>query len=157
MTGEIKLWAGAATPAGYVRCDGDTLNIADQPALFAVIGTTYGGDGTTTFALPNLENRFPMGTSMTADLGETGGEYEVVLTTNNLPAHNHGVKLEVNTDGTTTNEATDNALGAGYNIFNTSPTEEGENLRGIKEETVGNNEPVNITNPFIALHYIIKL
>ena len=157
MTGEIKLWPGATIPTGWHRCDGDTLLIADHADLFAVIGTTFGGDGTVNFNLPNLENRFALGTSLTSDLGEAGGEYEVILTEDNLPAHTHNVRVEVNTEVPNTNEGSDNVFGSGSNIFSTEPSEAGENLGGVQEDTVGQAKPVSVINPYLTLHYIIKL
>lgn len=157
MTGEIKLWPSASIPTGWVKCNGSTLLIADEPALFSILGTTYGGDGVTTFALPDLEGRFPLGASATSILGEVGGDYETVLDIDNLPSHNHNVKVNTNTDGATTNEGSGNVLGTGPNIYNTQPIEEFEELGGVAQDNVGDNKAFSILNPYIVLHYIIKL
>jgi microcystin-dependent protein len=92
--GQIMLFAGDFVPSGYVACDGSLLAIADNQELFALLGTYYGGDGNTTFAVPDLRGRIPIGTGkgrgMTNRvLGEAGGEAAVTLTPANLPAHTH--------------------------------------------------------------------
>jgi microcystin-dependent protein len=92
--GEIKMFAGNFAPAGWMFCQGQLLPISEQETLFALIGTTYGGDGESTFALPDLRGRLPihMGQGGGLDnrvLGETGGSEEVTLMTNQIPAHTH--------------------------------------------------------------------
>ena len=90
LVGEIKPYAGSNEPAGWLKCDGRAISRTDYSALFNVIGTTYGtGDGSTTFNLPDLRDRFPVGAGDTYDAGDTGGEAEVTLTTNQMPSHNH--------------------------------------------------------------------
>ncbi len=91
---EIKIWAGNFAPRGYAFCDGQLLPIAQNTALFSLIGTTYGGDGRTTTALPNLQGRAPMhpgrGPGLTARrLGEKVGVETVTLTAAQMPSHNH--------------------------------------------------------------------
>lgn len=94
--GEMRLFAGNYAPQGWCPCDGRVLAIQDYQALFALIGTTYGGDGRTTFAIPDLRGRIPVGTGqLTAGgtgvykLGQTGGATTVALSTANLPSHSH--------------------------------------------------------------------
>lgn len=92
--GEIKIWALNFAPRGWAFCDGQTLDIAQNTALFSLLGTTYGGDGRTTFALPDLRGRAPIhvGTGPqlpTFRLGERGGNEAVALTLNELPSHSH--------------------------------------------------------------------
>ncbi len=91
---EIRAFAGTFAPAGWMFCAGQSLAIAQYDALFALLGTTYGGDGQVTFNLPNLSSRVPVGTGSGApfpevDLGEAGGNEYVTLTTPQLPAHIH--------------------------------------------------------------------
>lgn len=92
--GEIRLFGGNYAPEGWELCNGQTLAIANYETLFAVIGTTYGGDGNTTFALPQLQNILAIGTGQGPGLqnyvlGQQGGQYAVTLTAATMPAHSH--------------------------------------------------------------------
>ena len=91
--GEIRGFAGATAPAGWLLCQGQVLSVAEHPALFAVIGNAYGGDGATTFALPNSAGRVMRGPASGAGnaLGSTGGADSITLSTNQLPSHTHGL------------------------------------------------------------------
>jgi microcystin-dependent protein len=89
--GEIRMFGGTFAPAGWLFCDGSLLRIADNDVLYAVIGTTYGGDGVETFALPDLQGRWPVHTAPDLPLGARGGSETVTLTAAQLPAHTHGV------------------------------------------------------------------
>lgn len=87
--GEIRMFAGNFAPAGWMFCEGQLLPISENETLFALIGTTYGGDGQSTFALPDLRGRLPMHMGNGFILAETGGSEEVTLTTNQIPIHTH--------------------------------------------------------------------
>ena len=92
--GQIQIWGGNFAPRGWAFCNGALLPIAQNTALFSILGTTYGGDGRTTFGLPNLTDRAPMhpgnGPGLTSRrLGQTGGAATVTLTLNQIPSHNH--------------------------------------------------------------------
>src|SRR5204863_8705573 len=92
--GEIRMFAGNFAPAGWMFCDGQLLPITENETLFNLIGTTYGGDGQSTFALPNLQSRVPLhaGTGsdgITYTQGEVVGVESVTLTTNQIPIHTH--------------------------------------------------------------------
>jgi microcystin-dependent protein len=95
--GEIVQLATNFAPVGYALCEGQILAISTNTALFSILGTTYGGNGTTTFALPDLRGRTPIGTGTgpglgyTVDLGETLGDETVSLTANELPSHTHSL------------------------------------------------------------------
>ena len=89
--GEIRMFAGNFAPAGWAFCEGQLLPIAENETLFNLIGTTYGGDGQETFALPDLRGRLPMHMGNSFILAETGGSEEVTLTTNQIPAHTHAL------------------------------------------------------------------
>lgn len=98
--GEIRMFAGNFAPRNWALCDGQLLPIAQYNALFAILGTTYGGDGRTTFALPDLRGRFPMhpgnGPGLTPrQLGQKGGVEDVTLTAAQMPAHSHSASTEV--------------------------------------------------------------
>jgi microcystin-dependent protein len=92
--GEIRIFAGNFAPSGWFLCQGQTLSISSYQALFAIIGITYGGNGTTNFQLPNLQGRFVIGVGISSagtiyDLGQHGGVEQVSLSISNLPAHTH--------------------------------------------------------------------
>src|SRR5688572_15312077 len=112
--GEIRMFAGNFAPAGWMFCDGALLPISENETLFQLIGTTYGGDGEETFALPDLRGRAPlhMGTGSggsTYVIAETGGVESVTVTTQQLPIHNHA--FLASTAGGATNNAETNVLG----------------------------------------------
>src|SRR3954452_21093317 len=87
--GEIRMFAGNFAPAGWMFCEGQLLPISENETLFNLIGTTYGGDGQSTFALPDLRGRIPLHEGLGFSLAETGGVEEVTLTVNQIPAHSH--------------------------------------------------------------------
>lgn len=128
--GQISMFAGNFAPRGWAFCNGQLLSISQHTALFSILGTIYGGDGVTTFALPNLQSRSPVGTGTGAgltnvQLGQVGGVESTTLTTLNMPIHSHGVtttatatstgSLQVagtGSNASTTPSATNNILGA---------------------------------------------
>jgi len=87
--GEIRMFAGNFAPAGWMFCEGQLLPISENDVLFQLIGTTYGGDGQSTFALPDLRGRLPLHQGSNFILAETGGAEEITLTVNQIPAHSH--------------------------------------------------------------------
>ena len=87
--GEIRIFAGNFAPSGWMFCDGSILSISENETLFNLIGTTYGGDGQTTFALPDLRSRVPMHQGSGHTIGEMGGTETVTLTSSQVPAHSH--------------------------------------------------------------------
>ena len=87
--GEIRMFGGNFAPQGWATCDGQILSIAQNTALFSLLGTTYGGNGQTTFALPDLRGRLPVHIGGGLTMGQAGGSETVILTTTNLPAHTH--------------------------------------------------------------------
>src|SRR5205085_3299279 len=89
--GEIRIFAGNFGPAGWMFCDGQLLPISENETLFNLIGATYGGDGQSTFALPDLQSRVPIHQGNGFTLAETGGVETVTLTVNQIPAHTHAL------------------------------------------------------------------
>lgn len=87
--GEIRMFGGNFAPVGWAFCNGALIPISENDALFNLIGTTYGGDGQETFALPNLQSRIPMHVGPGFALGQSGGTESVTLTTSQIPAHSH--------------------------------------------------------------------
>src|SRR5262252_438444 len=87
--GEIRMFGGNFAPVGWAFCNGALIPISENDALFTLIGTTYGGDGQETFALPNLQSRIPVHVGPGFALGQTGGTESVTLTTGQIPSHTH--------------------------------------------------------------------
>ena len=157
---EIKIWAGNFAPRGYAFCDGQLLPIAQNTALFSLIGTTYGGDGRTTTALPNLQGRAPMhpGTGpglTTRRLGEKVGAETVTLSEAQMPNHTHTLRATVSRGaaGTPQGNAFNRSVGdAAYN----TPAD----LTGMAKEMAeltGGSQAHNNVQPFLTLSFIIAL
>src|SRR5713101_6228905 len=94
--GEIRMFAGNFAPAGWMLCQGQLLLISENETLFNLIGTTYGGDGQSTFALPDLQSRVPVHVGQGFTLAQTGGAETVTLTTSQIPAHSHVPQCSAN-------------------------------------------------------------
>jgi len=99
--GQIELFADDIVPRGWAKCDGRLLQIATNQALFSLIGTIYGGDGVTQFALPNLRGRLAIGVSQDFALGQSGGEEAHKLSVAEMPAHNHSLLADATSTNTT--------------------------------------------------------
>lgn len=157
--GEIRMFAGNFAPAGWMFCDGSILSISENETLFQLIGTTYGGDGQDTFALPNLQSRIPVhkgtnnfGTSYI--LSQMGGVEEVTLSQNQIPIHKH-IPLASNTggyDNPANNYWANSATGKPYNTG--PPTIQ---LNAASINTAGGSQPHDNMMPFLCVSYIISL
>src|SRR6267154_856735 len=112
--GEIRMFAGNFAPAGWMFCEGQLLPISENETLFNLIGTTYGGDGQSTFALPDLRGRIPLHQGNGFILAETGGAETITLTVSQIPAHSHA-ELATNNVGNST-DPQGNILGAGTTV-----------------------------------------
>ncbi|HKP53591.1 MAG TPA: tail fiber protein [Chloroflexia bacterium] len=153
--GEIRMFGGSFAPAGWAFCDGQLLPISENDALFVLLGTTYGGDGQETFALPNLQSRVPMHMGNGFTLGETGGVESVTLTTQQMPSHNHAFLASTN------NASVANAAG---NILAQIPTYTpyitGFNPNQAFAQNisqVGGNQPHENLQPYLCISFIISL
>jgi len=169
LLGSIFLFAGNFAPRGYMLCNGAILSIAQNTALFSILGTTYGGNGTSTFALPDLRGRVPLGMGQGPGLsnyvlGQSGGVENVTLLTTNLPAHSHTVNA-VSTAGNTASPA--GALPAtGGGIHPASPLPTPANFSNAAGNTAmsagmitggGSNVPHTNVQPYLAVIYIIAV
>jgi microcystin-dependent protein len=159
---EIRIFAGNFAPTGWATCDGQLLPISQNTALFSLLGTTYGGDGKSTFALPNLQGSAPMqsgqgpGLSL-RDLGETGGEQTVTLLQTEMPAHSHGVQASTTPDQT---NPANNAWASGQKGFGNVYAPSGANnvqMSPAAMSTTGGNLPHNNMPPYLCLTFIIAL
>jgi microcystin-dependent protein len=162
--GEIKMFAGNFAPVGWALCDGSLLPISQNQALFSLLGTTYGGDGQTTFALPDLRGRFPMhpGTGAgltTRTLGDKGGTETVTLTAAQMPVHTHAVSAAVDSTVATTDSPQNSLPGR-----NASATPSyGKTANGsmassaIVAAPAGGGQPHPNMPPFECVNFIIAL
>ena len=161
--GEIQMFAGTYAPQGWLFCDGQLLSIAEYDTLFSLIGTTYGGDGITKFALPNLQGRAPMGMGSNAIVGETKGTSEVVLQAANIPAHSHRVsaKLKVSSKNADQKDPTGKywaKTAPGKNQYvNSEPYDKlAASATNITlANSAGGQTPVNNMQPFGCVNFII--
>jgi microcystin-dependent protein len=160
---EIRIFTGNFAPKGWANCDGQLMPISQNTALFSLLGTTYGGDGKSNFALPNLQGSAPMqqgqgpGLSL-RDLGEVGGEQNVTLLQTEMPAHSHGA---LGTSGTTSPNPVQNAWGGGQkgfgNVYAPSNPAANVQMNPFALSISGGGQPHNNLMPFLGLTFIIAL
>lgn len=153
--GEIRMFAGNFAPAGWMFCEGQLLPISENETLFQLIGTTYGGDGESTFALPDLRGRVPVHQGNGFILAETGGMEEITLTTNQIPAHTHPL-LASSDQGNqvdTTNNLMSNSQGA-LPYIEDAPT---LNMNPLAITSVGGSQPHTNFQPYLCVDFIISL
>lgn len=159
--GQILLVGFNFAPTGTMPCDGRLLSIAQYSALFSLLGTTYGGNGVTTFALPDLRGRMPINQGQGPGLsdyaiGEAAGSETVTLTTANLPAHNH--VLAANSSPGTGSDPTNSFLaGYGTSLPPAGPYASTPNttMAANAIQPTGNGSPVSIMSPFLTMNYVI--
>src|SRR5919198_4794061 len=153
--GEIRMFAGNFAPEGWAFCNGQLLAISENDALFNLTGTTYGGDGQTTFALPNLQSRVPIHQGNNFTLGQTGGVETVTLTTQQIPAHSHPWLGSLNQAGAT-NPPT-NVVGQmpGGNVYIEDQTSVALNDQSL--QSVGGGQPHDNLQPYLTISFIIAL
>ena len=159
---EIRIFPFNFAPRGWAFCDGQILPISQNTALFSLLGTTYGGNGQSTFALPDLQGRGPMhpgqgpGLSL-HDLGETGGSETVTLLTSEIPAHNHPLKASTST--ATKSIPTGNSFTKGSTMTPyLAPA--GAPLVNMSDQTItpsGGDQPHNNMQPYLTLNFCIAL
>ena len=162
--GEIRIFAGNFAPYGWALCNGQILSISQNTALFAVIGTTYGGDGKTNFALPNLQGRIPVkfgqGPSLSnRDLGASFGAETAALTANQMPSHSHSATISGANTGTT-NQPQDNLFGKipRTNMYSTPDAALSNMAEGtISLQDAGGSLAHNNMQPYLTLNFIIAI
>jgi microcystin-dependent protein len=161
--GEIKMFGGNFAPRGYAMCNGQLLAISQNTALFSLLGTTYGGNGVTTFGLPDLRGRVPMhfgqGPGLSnRSLGETGGAESQTLTINQMPAHNH--RAIPNSRTANVADPINSVPGqapAGSAFYRNSPDPAGGPMDPGFIDIAGGSQPHDNMQPFQAINYIIAL
>lgn len=173
LLAEIKMFGGTFPPRGYAFCDGSILSIAQNTALFSLLGTTYGGNGQTTFALPDLRGRSPVHAGASTGpglspmtLGQSGGAEAATLTINNLPAHSHANNISVALPCHTGAGNLDNPGGAipagsATNEDFASPASANGTMSPLAINTptgiTGGSVPFGIRPPYLAINFIIAL
>lgn len=159
--GTITLFGFNFAPQGWAKCEGQLLPIAQNSALFSLLGTIYGGDGRTTFALPDLRGRAPIGENQGAGLtnrplGSRGGTETDTLTTAQLPAHTHGLRASAAAGNS--NVPTGKVLadpGRGVNAYTDAATD--TDMKADAIGSAGGGQSVNNMPPYLAMNYCIAL
>ena len=165
--GEIMMFAGNYAPRGWAFCDGQLMDIAGNQALFALIGTVYGGDGRKTFALPDLRGRAPRHAGAGPGLapirlGQRGGANSHTLSVSEMPAHSHKPKLHAETAVADAENPQGRMLALSNIGFPTYTSEIATKDRtladaSITSDTVGGGQPFSIDSPYLAIQYLIAI
>jgi microcystin-dependent protein len=157
---QIMIFGGNYVPKGWLPCNGSLVQISQFQALFSLLGTTYGGDGQTTFGLPDLRGRAPVnaGASPGPGLapyipGQMGGAETVSITSESMAAHSHAVKVSANNEAATITRPGGAILGTGA-IYEPAASADA-NLGGVSGGKAGGSQPHENRMPYIAMNYII--
>jgi len=153
--GEIRMFAGNFAPAGWMFCEGQLLPISEYETLFNLIGTTYGGDGQSTFGLPDLRGRVPIHFGNGFILAETGGAEEITLTVSQIPAHSHPL-LATTTIATDPN-AQNNVLAQSSQFFPYVNVNPAAAMAPASIGSTGGSQPHNNFQPYLCVDFIISL
>ena len=152
--GEIRIVGFNFAPLDWAFCNGALISISQNPTLFNLIGTTYGGDGVNNYALPNLQSRFPINQGINFVLGQTGGEESVTLNTIQIPVHTH--VPQANSGGGTANSPTGNVW-ANWTGSQYSDQAPGSLMNAGVIGSTGGSQPHENRPPFLAVYFIISL
>lgn len=156
--GEIRIFAGNFAPAGWMFCEGQEVPISEWETLFNLIGTTYGGDGQSTFALPDLRGRIPLHQGSGFILAETGGAEEITLTINQIPQHSHTL---VGTNNMANSAVPSPAVMPGIAQAATITPYGTDNpaiaLNAASSNSLGGSQPHTNFQPYLCVNFIISL
>ncbi len=155
--GEIRMFAGNFAPAGWMFCEGQLLPISENETLFQLIGTTYGGDGESTFALPDLRGRLPLHQGNGFILAETGGAKEITLTVQQIPSHTHTM---LGSGALASGAGPNNSLLAsstGATVFPYGTDAPVTTLHPSSVSPVGGSQPHTNFQPYLCVDFIISL
>ena len=153
--GELRMFAGNFEPAGWKFCEGQLLPISENETLYQLIGTTYGGDGQSTFALPDLRGRVPIHQGNGFTLAETGGAEEITLTVSQIPAHSHPL-LATTTNATDPN-ASGNVLAQATLFFPYVNVNPSVAMAPASVGPTGGSQPHTNFQPYLCVDFIISL
>ncbi len=153
--GEIRMFAGNFAPLNWMLCQGQVLPISQYDVLYNLIGTTYGGNGQTTFALPNLQGRLPLHQTGNYPIGLIGGTEQVTLITQQLPVHSHPMAASQN--NATGSTVTGNVVGSvgATQIYREVPAASA--MANQACSLVGGNQPHDNMQPYLCINFIIAL
>lgn len=154
FVGEIKLFSFAGVPNGWALCNGQLLQINTNQALYSLLGTTYGGDGIRTFALPDLRGRVPVHVGNGVTIGQKAGQETHMLTLNEMPKHNHTVTAS--SDNASLKVPTGNVWGKSSDTVY-SVNEPNTNMNAQALSTSGNSQPHQNMQPYSVANYCIAL
>ena len=153
--GEIRMFAGNFAPAGWQFCEGQLLPISENATLFQLIGTTYGGDGQSTFALPDLRGRIPIHQGNGFILAETGGAEEITLTINQIAAHSHPLLASTSIGDQQNTSNTMLAQSSAAKLY--TPLASNTTLRPTAVSSTGGSQPHTNFQPYLCVDFIISL
>lgn len=153
--GEIRIFAGNFAPAGWMFCEGQLLPISENETLFQLIGTTYGGDGESTFALPDMRGRLPIHQGNGFILAETGGAEEITLTISQIPIHTHA--LLGNTGNGSQASPANNVLASSVVMSPYASETPASQMAPSSISPVGGNQPHTNFQPYLCVNFIISL
>lgn len=166
---EIRMFAGTFAPRTWLFCNGQTMSIAQNTAMFSLLGTTYGGNGQTTFGIPDFRGRVAVGTGTgpglpNVTLGEMSGTPTTTINSAQMPAHNHqvvgNISVQASTDGAFVSDPSGRYLGPGA-FYTTPPGGSGELVNmapislNLPTTVSGNSQPISIMQPYLGMNYII--
>jgi microcystin-dependent protein len=155
--GEIRMFGGNFAPAGWMFCEGQLLPISEYETLFNLIGTTYGGDGQSTFALPDLRGRLPMHQGNGFTMAETGGAEEVTISVNTMPSHTHAFLGSNNTANSNSPTNQTPALTQAATITAYGTDGPFVSLLPAAVSSVGGSQPHTNFQPYLCVDFIISL
>lgn len=168
--GEIKIFGFNFAPQSYMTCQGQILSIAQNTALFSLLGTTYGGNGQTTFALPDLQGRVPIGQGTgpglpSYNMGQVGGTPTTTLLSSNMPIHNHaatGINVRIpvtaaSEDSSATNNYIGNAVNDTFGPAASPSASLGAPVVSGATAMAGGSQPFSIMNPYLTINYSIAI
>jgi microcystin-dependent protein len=153
--GEIRMFAGNFAPAGWAFCEGQLMPISENDTMFQLIGTTYGGDGQETFALPDLRGRIPLHQGGGSVLAETGGVEEVTLSLNQIPLHKHACLASAGSASDSNPQGKVPGQSAAADLYITDVV--GTTLSSNAIAAAGGSQPHSNLQPYLCVNFIISL
>jgi microcystin-dependent protein len=153
--GEVRMFAGNFAPAGWAFCDGQLLPISENDVLFNLIGTSYGGDGQSTFALPDLRGRLPIHQGSGFVPAQAGGAEQITLTVNQMPAHSHPLLASTGPGNANTPGGNVTAESAAVKIYYADQPTVALNPAAIN--ATGGSQPHSNLQPYLCINFIISL